>query len=139
MEIQDTFNAGRNHLCHQAAFPLPWRRGGKWYEEVCKQLWHLRMEKSQSSSLPFTCWQAGGYKKMSSILVDQMAPSYMSPNSCGGGGGGCGVSQPSTAVHRSPNKLGRSNSILNLCWEESPASSSQLSSFRGVGGKERTG
>jgi hypothetical protein len=33
------------------------------------------------------------------------------------GGGGCGGSQPmSTAVHRSPNKLWRSNSIFNLCF-----------------------
>jgi hypothetical protein len=29
MESQDPFNIGRNYLCHQAAFPLPWRRGGK--------------------------------------------------------------------------------------------------------------
>ncbi len=35
---------------------------------------------------------------------------------CGGGRGGVGRSQPmSTAVHRSPNKLWRKNSILNLC------------------------
>jgi hypothetical protein len=37
----------------------------------------------------------------------------MSPNA--GGGGGVAGSQPmSTAVHRSPNKLWRSNSIFNL-------------------------
>jgi hypothetical protein len=35
---------------------------------------------------------------------------------CGGGGCGVAESQPmSTAVHRSPNKLWRSNSIFNLC------------------------
>jgi hypothetical protein len=41
----------------------------------------------------------------------------MSPNAWGapGGGGGSCWSQPmSTAVHRSPNKLQRSNSIFNL-------------------------
>jgi hypothetical protein len=36
---------------------------------------------------------AGGPKKMSSILADQIAPSYVSPNAGGGGGGGgCRVS-----------------------------------------------
>jgi hypothetical protein len=34
----------------------------------------------------------------------------MSPCKCGGKGGSCGVS----AIHRSPNKLCRSNSIFNL-------------------------
>jgi hypothetical protein len=39
-----------------------------------------------------------------------MAPSYMSSNTWGGVG-----SQPmSTAVHRNPNKLWRTNSIFNL-------------------------
>jgi hypothetical protein len=39
----------------------------------------------------------------------------MSPNAGGGGGGGMAGSQPTiTAVHRSPNKLWRSNSIFNL-------------------------
>jgi hypothetical protein len=41
-----------------------------------------------------------------------IAPLYMSPNK--GGGGSCGVSANETAVHRSPNKLWRSNSIFNL-------------------------
>ncbi len=42
-----------------------------------------------------------------------IAPSYMSPNA--GGRGGVARSQPmSTAVHRSPNKLWRSNSIFYL-------------------------
>ncbi len=37
---------------------------------------------------------------------------------CGGRGGGVAGSQPiSTAVHRSPNKLWRSNSIFNL-WSQ---------------------
>jgi hypothetical protein len=41
-----------------------------------------------------------------------IARSYMSPNA---GGGGVAGSQPmSTAVHRSPNKLWRSNAIFNL-------------------------
>ncbi len=41
------------------------------------------------------------------------APSYMSPNA---GESGVAVSQPMrTDVHRSPNKLWRSNSIFNLC------------------------
>ncbi len=40
----------------------------------------------------------------------------MSPNAGGRGGGGVAGSQPmSTAVHRSPNKLWRYNSIFNLC------------------------
>jgi hypothetical protein len=47
-------------------------------------------------------------------------PALMSPNAGdGGGGGGPGVagSQPmSTAVHRSPSKLWRSNSIFNLLY-----------------------
>ncbi len=48
-----------------------------------------------------------------------IAPSYMSPNA-GEWRGGCGVSALSTAVpvHRSPNKLGRSNYIYNL-WQAS--------------------
>jgi hypothetical protein len=38
----------------------------------------------------------------------------------GGGGGGIAGSQPtSTAVHRSPNKLWRFNSIFNLCVDDS--------------------
>ena len=42
-----------------------------------------------------------------------IAPSSISPK--GGWRGGCAGSQPmSTAVHRSPNKLWRSNSIYNL-------------------------
>jgi hypothetical protein len=40
-----------------------------------------------------------------------IAPSSMSPNA--GGGGSCGVSPMSTAVHKiKPNKLWRSNSIF---------------------------
>ncbi len=48
-----------------------------------------------------------------------MAPSYMSPNA--GWVGELRRSQPmSTAVHRSPNKLWRSNSIFNLWYTVSP-------------------
>jgi hypothetical protein len=51
---------------------------------------------------------------MSSILADHIAPLYMRPNA-GGGVGGVVYSQPRiTAVHRSPNKLWRSNSIFNI-------------------------
>jgi hypothetical protein len=47
---------------------------------------------------------------MSSILDDQWRPNA--------GEGGVAESQPmGTAVHRSPNKLWRSNSIFNL-WKE---------------------
>ncbi len=42
-----------------------------------------------------------------------IAPLYMSPNA-GGGGGGAGSKPMSTAVHGSPNKLWRSNSVVNL-------------------------
>ncbi len=42
-----------------------------------------------------------------------IAPSYMSPNE---GGGDAGPQPMSTALHRSPNKLKRSNSIFNLCF-----------------------
>jgi hypothetical protein len=62
---------------------------------------------------PSRGWRSGGHKEMSSIL----APSYMSPNAGGGGGVGVAGTQPmSTAVHRSPNKLWRFNSILKLWW-----------------------
>jgi hypothetical protein len=40
---------------------------------------------------------AGGYREMSSILADQLAPTYMSPNAGGVEG----------SVHRNPNKLWR--------------------------------
>ncbi len=47
-----------------------------------------------------------GYKEMSSILAEQKLPNA--------GGGGVSGSQPiCTAVHRSQNKLWRSNSIFN--------------------------
>jgi hypothetical protein len=50
----------------------------------------------------------GDYKEMSSILTDQKPR-------CGGRGG-VAMSQPmSTAVHRSRNKIWRSNSIFNIC------------------------
>jgi hypothetical protein len=59
----------------------------------------------------------GGYKGMSSILVDQWAPSYMSPNA--GGGECCRVSANEYScghhVTWSPNTVNfwRSNSIFN--------------------------
>ncbi len=50
---------------------------------------------------------------MSSILTDQKRPRIWAQMR---GEGGIAGSQPmSTAVHRSPNKLWRSNSIINLC------------------------
>ncbi len=61
------------------------------------------------------CWnwlQTGGLQRDVVFLCWPIAPSYMSPSARGGGVAG---SQPiSTAVHRSPNKLWRSNSIFNL-------------------------
>ncbi len=47
-----------------------------------------------------------------------IAPSYMSQNA--GGGGVAGSQLMSTAVHRSPNKLWRSNSIFKLWVTPSP-------------------
>ncbi len=63
------------------------------------------------------CGETGVYKEMSSILADQYSAIVYDPKS-GGKGGSCGVSANEyTAVHRSPNKLLRSNSIFNL-WGE---------------------
>ncbi len=59
----------------------------------------------------FPIWtpQPGDYKEMSSILANNSALVY--EPKCWGGGGEVAGSQPmSTAVHRSPNKLWRSNS-----------------------------
>ncbi len=50
---------------------------------------------------------------MSSILADQQRSRLVSPNA-GGVGGDAGSQPMSTAVHRSPNKIWRSNSIFNL-------------------------
>ncbi len=62
-----------------------------------------------------------GLHKDVDYLCWPIAPSYMSPNARGGGGVAC--SQPmSTAVHRSPNKLWRSNSMFNLWPISSPHS-----------------
>jgi hypothetical protein len=56
---------------------------------------------------------AGGYKEISSILADRpIAPIVYEPK-CGGGVG-CGSQPMSTAVHKSLNKLWRSNSNLWL-------------------------
>ncbi len=50
----------------------------------------------------------GNYKEMSAILADHELK-------CGGRGGGVVGSQPmSTAAHKRPSKLWRSNSIFNL-------------------------
>jgi hypothetical protein len=52
------------------------------------------------------CYQAGGYKEMSSIVADQYCALVYEPK-CGGRGGGVAGSQPmSTAVHRSPTNFG---------------------------------
>ncbi len=55
------------------------------------------------------------YKEMSSILGDQQRPRILAQMRGEGRGGRVAGTQPmSTAVHRSPNKLGRSYSILYL-------------------------
>jgi hypothetical protein len=60
------------------------------------------------------CVQGRGLQKFV-VCLGPIAPSHFSPNAGGGGRGGVAGSQPmSTAVHSSPNKLWRSNSILNL-------------------------
>ncbi len=65
------------------------------------------------------CGETGVYKEMSSILADQYSAIVYKPKSGRGGGRGGAGSQPmGTAVHRSPNKLWRSNSIFNM-WGES--------------------
>ncbi len=53
---------------------------------------------------------------MSSILADNIALPDITPNA-GGGGSFAGFQPISTAVHRSPSKLWRSNSIINLCYQ----------------------
>jgi hypothetical protein len=58
-----------------------------------------------------TAAQAGCYREMSSILADHC--SLVNEPNCGGRGGVAGSQPMSTAVHRSPNKLWRSNSIFN--------------------------
>jgi hypothetical protein len=58
---------------------------------------------------------AGGYKEMSSILVSWLTNSGFGCEPKVGVRGGVAGSQPmSKAVHRSPNKLLRFNSIFNL-------------------------
>ncbi len=59
--------------------------------------------------------QSRGLQRDVVYLCGPLAPSYMSPNA-GGGGKLRGLSM-STAVHRSPNKLWRSNSIFNQSTE----------------------
>jgi hypothetical protein len=53
----------------------------------------------------------GGCKEMSSILLTNSALLY--EPKCGGRGEVAGSQPMNTAVHRSPNKLWRSNSIFN--------------------------
>jgi hypothetical protein len=56
-------------------------------------------------------WETGVIPSDVVYLCWPIAPSYLSPNE--GGWGGVAGSQPmSTTVHRSPNKLWRSNSIF---------------------------
>jgi hypothetical protein len=56
-------------------------------------------------------WTHRGLQRDVVYLGWPMAPSYMSPNAGGRGGGVAGSQPVSTAVHRSPNKLWRYNSI----------------------------
>jgi hypothetical protein len=63
--------------------------------------------------------RSGGYKEMSSIIVDQKSPVIrVQIRGEGGSCGSCGVSanEYSCAHHAmEPNKLWRSTSIFNLC------------------------
>jgi hypothetical protein len=59
-------------------------------------------------------WYGEGVTKRCRLfLLANSAPSYMSKNAGRGGSSGVSASEY-TAVHRSPNKLWRSNSIFNL-------------------------
>ncbi len=65
-----------------------------------------------------SCWSnerlcTGGYKEMS-ILAYQKRPRIWAQMRGEGGGGVAGSQPMSTPVHRSPNKLWRTNSIFNL-------------------------
>ncbi len=67
------------------------------------------------STLDLDLYLTGGYKEMSSILADQMAPLYMSPNA-----GGVAESQPmSTAIHMEPKLTWLFDNQVGLwaCWE----------------------
>jgi hypothetical protein len=57
--------------------------------------------------------EPGGYREMSSILADQERALVYEPK-CSGKGGVPGSQPMNTAVHRSPNKLWRSDFIFNL-------------------------
>ncbi len=68
----------------------------------------------------FISFQAGGHKEMSStVSCWPIAPSYMWAQMRGEEGGSCWVSAKefSCCVHRSPNKLWRSNSIFQLWFQ----------------------
>ncbi len=70
-------------------------------------LWSVRNYRKKEGVLPW------GLQKDVVYLGWPIAPSYLSPNA---GGGGVAGSQPMiTAVHRSTNKLCRSNYILKNC------------------------
>ncbi len=73
----------------------------------CAEIECLETEKIVKKFSSFTAW---GYKEMS--LLTNSALVY-EPN-CGGRGRVAGSQPMSTAVHRSPNKLWRSNSSFNL-------------------------
>ncbi len=70
---------------------------------------------------PFEAWVSGDYKETSVVYLGwPIVPSYISLNA-GEGGGVAGLSQWTQlySVHQSPNKLWRSNTILNLRWVSS--------------------
>ncbi len=85
-----------------------------------------------------TVWQSGGYKEMSSIFADHWRPRIWAQMG-GGGGGKCVVSanEYSCAHHVTsiPNKLWRSTSIFNLCWQWSLYSSDETALCGSVHGR----
>ncbi len=89
--------------------------------------------KGGGSFLRCTLCTGQGFKRDVVYLSWPTAPSYMSPNAgVGWGGGVCGVSsnEYSTAVHRSPNKLWRSNSVFNLLYWYIPVTKTDVPKMR---------
>jgi hypothetical protein len=98
------------NLGNGSSFPL--FQQGRLYKFQINSLcrWKIQMSEKKNSASPNT----RGSQRGVVYLGWPISPSYMSPN-VGGWFAGC---QPmSTAVHAtwSPNKLGKSNSIFNLC------------------------